>query len=456
MATKNYAALLLVLSFGSSIGFAQQETAAPAGQGPRGGVSLDSISAFYFYATQPLFPGLTRAVLTRTHIAGGGGAATLAWRHFGSRSTFTASYSGSYFGSSQAVDSSSLNHAMSIDLSRALQRWTVGFALNGQLSGSQQYLFNPSSLGQIAAAPSTFDDLASAMLTGNSTNTQLNGLVNGAPLLESPIRTSLYGERVASGGATTYARYNVSPRLTIRMGASAFKALHLAPDTQSQTAAERYILPQSTSVGGDFGISYSLSPRTQIGANLGTSRVFSRIQPGYYTTGTGSIGRIMGRRWFVDGHAGAGMIFQVGDLVTIQRHRISQPVVGGSIAYRTGAHTLMLVNDWTLGDPYGAGSTRTITSTFSWTWAPIRSGWSFALGGGHQQLFRDGATTLTGEGANARVGRAITRQISLLFEYGFQTNYGSLTGAHLRQQGVRVSLAWMPRQREMIATAPNH
>jgi len=442
MAAKNSKFVWLLSLAGAGICLAQTD-AGPATPPPRGGIAVSQASAFVFYSSQPLLSSYLSPVIKYGSLRGGGAAATLTWNHTGAGSSVSAGYTGSYFASSRAVDSTSFNHSLVFDVSRSLRRWTIGFSLNGHITGPEQFLFNPSGLGQFAATPSTADEFTSTLLTGTSTNDQLNGLVNRAPTLESPLRGLLYGERTAQAGASAYARYAVSPRLDIRLGVTAFKGMHLSSNPQSGSPAPAYLFPQSASASSSVGISYSLSPRTQLGGNLDFTRTFSSIvTAGYYTTGNVSLGHIMGRRWFLEGHAGAGTVFHVGNTVIIQRHRLSQPVLGGSTAYRTGSQTWMFVEDWTVGDLYGAGSTSTLTSTFTWSWSRPGSAWSLALGTGHQQLRLDGGNNLTGEGINARLGRAITRQIGLLAEYGFQTNYGRFS-PHLRQQGVRLSLAWV-------------
>ena len=98
-------------------------------------------------------------------------------------------------------------------------------------------------------------------------------------------------------------------------------------------------------------------------------------------------------------------------------------------------------------DAYALGAAHTLSATGAWSWRRRGSGWSTSLsGGGWQRLGGASAVSLEGWQISASLSRALSRQMSLGFTYGYMTNAGGLTGLSqdLTMQAARLSLIWQP------------
>src|SRR5206468_536944 len=114
-----------------------------------------------------------------------------------------------------------LNHTFSLNWHKKLMgKW--GFTLSGTgiVSNLQQLLFAPTTLAAAASVPTTFDEFATGLLTGQFTNSQLAAILTGAPAAASPVQTSLYGQRVLSTSLQTGLSYAATGRSSIQFSAA--------------------------------------------------------------------------------------------------------------------------------------------------------------------------------------------------------------------------------------------
>ena len=147
-----------------------------------------------------------------------GGSLSVGWTHFGPRSSFSITYNPSYQGFVQNSQWNALNHSLSLNLNRKLgNKWALTLSGAGAVNSLYQSMFTPSTLSNAAAVPATFDELASAMLSGRFTNDQLAGVLTGSPGLESPDQTALYGNKVLSGSLSSSLSYTHSRRFSLRV-----------------------------------------------------------------------------------------------------------------------------------------------------------------------------------------------------------------------------------------------
>jgi hypothetical protein len=102
-----------------------------------------------------------------------GGGATVGWSKRSKKYNFSMVYNASYQAQFRYTNLSALSQSLSMSGSRQLgSKWNLGFAGATGISTYDQMLFSPTVFGSLAAVPSTFDDLASAVLTGKYNNDQ--------------------------------------------------------------------------------------------------------------------------------------------------------------------------------------------------------------------------------------------------------------------------------------------
>ena len=441
-------ALLLVFGIGV---FAQEaprapETAAPAVP-PNRGLQLRSVSAYgvYYSTTLPGSGGYQAAPAGLDGDVALGGSAQIEWMHTGQRSTVSLLYTPSYTGRIRYSAWNALNHALAFSATRRIAKWSVRSSVSADLSNFEGFLFSPTVYGNAASASANFSDLSGAMLGRTSGNIQVSSILNGAPVAESPARTLLYGERMFTSAAQVSLSYSYSPRFTVDFSSGAGRNQHLG-DAQTTPATSRYLLPSTTSGTGSVGISYAVSPRTQFGVTAATNRVVSDLYDSYATTTAASLGRTFARRWVVRIHGGVGVTTPVRQKTAAQSSG-AHPVWGGSLGFRTYAHTFLGSYDRTVSDGYGVGATTTSTSNANWRWNRPGNSWWLNASSSWQQLEGISSQNTSSWRAIAGWGRTLGRHFACIAEYAY-LDYSGRMGSTVysrSQSAVRVSMVWLPQ-----------
>jgi hypothetical protein len=305
-----------------------------------------------------------------------------------------------------------------------------------------QFLFAPIQSAAVASTAAQFEDLAAGVLSGRSANPQLQSVLTSAPILDSPARNLLYGNRMFTASVLGSLAYSYSPRLSLTFSATGGRTQHLSDDG-SNTAANGYLLLDTNSGGGSITLSYSLSPRTEVGGSAGVSRILSSVADAYNGTATAFIGRSLSQRWFLRLQGGLG----VTDGTAYGRgYTRPQPVVGSQLGYKTFSHTFLFSGDRTVSDSFGVGASTTLSAGVGWRWKrPGRQVWLEASFSG-QQLQGDLYQNTTGWRTVIGGGRALGTHSAILAQYAFLTYYsGAGTAADLSQSAVRISLVWSPQ-----------
>lgn len=384
--------------------------------------------------------------------ASGGITATFGGSVQGEKSTFSWTYSPSYFNtfySNNAFSSNgSLNHRLGINWSRKLgAKWTLSSSVNGMMANLQQLYFNPSLLSTVAALPTSFDDLAAGMLTGKFTDAQFAALLTGAPLTASPEQGYLYGTRILDLGANMGLSWAATGRTSFSFSASGGRVQNFneAGTSGGITAGPTgSFLPQMTSGSASFSWSYSLSPRTQIGASISTSHAFSSLQRGFASNGGVSIGRTMSRRWFLQGQAGFGRMDYSHQ--TYAAPSSVQYLYSGSVGFKMQTQTFLASYNRSLGDSYGLGSGSTSAASGAWSWKHPGSTWSISAGGGYQQLNNSTFSNTRSWSASAGISKAWGQHFSSSVQcmyFQFPSNF-KMAGFDGSEKGVSVGMNWSP------------
>ena len=234
--------------------------------------------------------------------------------------------------------------------------------------------------------------------------------INGRSSCAIPRQGFLYGSRMFTGSARIGFVREKSGRTSVFVKLSGNRSQHVNA-AGAPVGSARLLIPQVTTTTAKVGWSYSLSPRTQIRADVYVTRTFSRLQQGYISVGSMSVGRTLSRRWFVHGSGGLGTI-------TYSRQTYTTPhslqyVFSGSIGYKTAGHTFVATYDRSPGDIYALGSSYTATAFAAWNWRRPGSAWTISAGSGYQELGNALFTNTQSWRANAAVARLLSRNLFL-------------------------------------------
>ena len=237
-----------------------------------GGFRLYGVSVFGGYSTSayPLGPG--QIAPTGLQDLGGsvnyGASASFGWQHHRKATDFSLLYSVAYSGVTRYSELNAPSQTLSMSVSRQLSpKWTFTLTGAAQDSSQAEFLNQPTGLSVLSQLPATIDDLAAAFSVGQFSNSQIASMFTGANMMESPARSLLLGNRVLSYSANTGLNYAHSSRLSFHF--AAFSAGGQSRrGGQDGIPREEYVLPRSLGMTGGMGVSYSLSPRTQLGLNV--------------------------------------------------------------------------------------------------------------------------------------------------------------------------------------------
>jgi hypothetical protein len=376
------------------------------------------------------------------------------------RSSLDWSYSPSYFSTVYSDNKGvpnhgSLNHRLNVNWNRKLgSKWTLFTSVNGFLASLEQLYFAPGLLSSVAAMPTTFDGLAAAILAGKFTDPQLAALLTGSPVQASPEQAFPYGTRLMNAAVDMGLAWAPSGRTTLALTLTGTRTQRVdgAGTTGANQAISGLTLPQITNAAASMSWSYSVSPRTQISVQAISNRTFSRIQQGYASNMNFSIGRRLSRRLFVQAKGGGGTLTY--SHVSYAQPKTAQYLFGGNIGFKTSSHTLLAGYDRTLGDAYGLGSGTTGSATAGWSWQRPGSTWSASAGASYQQLnnplFRNTRSWRVNAGLSRFIGDHVVTSCQYVY---FQLPADMrIVGRQNVENGVLLSLAWVPSQHRSVST----
>jgi len=434
--------LITALTAGAIYG---QENGVSTASSSSPGLQVRTVSAYFDYYSATLPNGGFQSSSPLLSDVAGGGSVQVGWAKSTERSNYSFSYTSSLTGRLRYSQLNAWNHALGFTLSRAIApRWTFAFSVRGDLSSQAQSLFEPTTLSSVASTQTTFDDLASALLASKFANPQLASILTSAPLVESPVRNLLYGQRMFTSGVQTSLSYSYSPRLSLSFQAGAGRSQHVSDD-QALGSSNSFLLPNTTTGSAGLGISYSLSPRTQIGGSVTSTRISSSAQDAYTTTTLATFGRALSRRWVVQLHGGAGVTNPVRQ-TSVQISTRPLPAGGGSLTFKTLEHTFLGSFDRTVSDSYGLGATSTSSAAFAWHWSRPGRRWWMESSLGWQLLQRNGLGDASGWRTTTGFGWTVGSHLALFTQYAYLNYSGqSQTGPYgVDQSAVRVSAIWSP------------
>jgi hypothetical protein len=411
-----------------------------------GGIHLYGVSVFSGYSTSAYPVGLGNTPLGAGQLGGDtsfGGSASLGWQYHRQRWNFSMMYSGTYGGMVRYSDANAFSQNLSLSASRMLSpKWTLTFSGVSSDNTTVEFLYQPSSIGVVSQVPATMDDLAAAFSLGQFSGSQIASTLTGAPLLESPARSLLLGDRILSYSGQMGLNYAHSSRLSFHLASFAAGGQHRL--NSSSVPEPNYLIPRTLGINAGMGMAYMLSPRTQVGLDVSGNRIDNRFQAGYVTNANASLGRKMGTHWFLTVHAG-GSINQVTS--AYGNPKTKQIIGGGSIGFRTYQHTLVGSYERASADNYGLAVGSTTTLTAAWNWRRPGSRWNVFTSFGQQQVRDTGFASFSGWQASGGIAQSLNSQMRMTAQYVYLSNSGEYLGyvSNLAVHSVRVSLSWAPQ-----------
>ena len=385
-----------------------------------GGLQIRNVTASFDY----LSSGLTTSSTIQYPVkyrpdAGLGGSVQVGWLRSSERTTSSFTYTSSLARRVRYTEFNAWNHALSLTTSHHLSPAGIfSFSAAGDLGSLEQSVFTPTTSSNIASTRATFDDLAASTLASTS-NPQLASILDSAPLLESPLRNLLYGQRMLTAAAKASYSYSYSPRFLVSFQAGAGR-------NQSISGSQNgYLIPRTTAGNAELSVSYSLSPaRKSVGA-WAPQRIFSSFQDSFTTTSFLTFARSLGGRWVLQRgmHGGAGIIDPVGQGAssatggTSQDSTRAHPRGAPSLAFKARSQTVLSSIERTVSDSYGWGRPRRLPRPYPGTGSgPASSGgWRAALAGNdHRATGWQGSPACT-----AGLGRNLGPQVVLFTQYAY-------------------------------------
>jgi hypothetical protein len=413
---------------------------------PRNGFQLYSITGFVGW--ESVFNPQQGYILPSGQNVGPdesyGGSAGVGWSKRSKDSNFSIGYMASYVGYVHHADQSALNHFLSLQASRRLSRkWSLGFSANAGLSTYTQLLFSPTQSSSLISAAGA-GDLPGAIVTGHSSNDTLNSALGGASPIDSPSRTLFFGNRVFTSSAAASLTYSASQRLSFSFSATGSRSQHI----NDGNVQDSYLVAHATEAGASAGVSYALTPRTQVGVNVTGSRGFSQIQQAFATNATGFVGRTLGKHWSLNLHAGAGFVSTVHS--ANNQNPGTTPVYGATTAYQLFAQTLMVSADRTVSQSYGLATADTTNIMGAWRWWRPGRSWglssSFMREQFRQSAFGNSSAWRAMAGITQRIGGHTV--VEMGYTYGTYTSDSVQNPYQSAQHGVRLSAMWSPQSQE--------
>jgi hypothetical protein len=397
------------------------------------GIRLNSVSAFGSYSTSSALAGNQSGYDLTT-----GASMSVSSNWAGPRYSFFLNYSASYAKDFSYSELNSLNHDFSLAFSRKVSpTWSVSGGIGAQVLNTAQFIFQPNVSSQIANVAATADELAATSFTNSSyNNASLASLLIGAPGLDSPARQLLFGDRTLSTAFQVSATHT-GPRLSVAFSGGGSRIQTLANSASA-------LVPASNSGRVGVNVSYSLTPRTQVGVSLSSQRSVSRLEDAYISTASANIARKMSERWFAELHAGTGAFRPVRS--SFQLPTGPQYTVGSGLGFKTPSHTFLLSVDRNISDTYGYGASSNVSTTAAWNWGRRNRGWKILASGGSQQLHTSRSPDLNAWLITAGVSQALPGRVLMSVTYAYMQSETGLArnSGNPAIQAIRVSFGWAP------------
>jgi hypothetical protein len=408
------------------------------------GIQLYGVSGFTTYLSG--VPGYTNGIGSSGYQLSAGGNANLGWNRTGSRTSLSVQYGFMYSGETGTASLRNLSHNLLFGATRRLgYRWDWSFSANTQILNSADLMFSQGVFGQAIDVSAPFSDLAAAVVANRAlNNNDIAAILTRSSAAGGPAQSMFFGNRLMNVVAQTHLQYRYSPRLAVHFDGGASRNQPLTGSSGQKSSSGNYLIPSVTIGNVNAGLSYSLSPRTTVSGDLSSQRMFASLNNTYTTTGTVSIGRVMGKRWFGNLHAGVGFITPVN--TAYQLPTGPQLIEGGTVGFTTYTQTVMLVVDRTVVDSYAIGASSTLNTSLAWSWKRPGHSWTVLATTGEQRISRMNLPAINAWQASVGFSQRVTREIALTVSYGYLRPSSEPLGSLYMPptHGIRLMIGWTP------------
>jgi hypothetical protein len=323
-------------------------------------------------------------------------------------------------------------------------KWSVSLTATGQDATLLQVINEPSATTVTSQSSSNFNDFAAAFGLGSYSTAQAASTILGAPVLQTPLSALLLGNKILTYSGNVGLTYAYSRHLSFHASGLASGGQNRSPE-QDGIPQTNYVLPRSLGADAGMSWSYSLSPRTDVGANIDANRLQNPFQNAYTSTATASLGRKMGMHWFSKVYGGVTFTQVTQQLSGTPETR--QAVGGASIGIKTYTDTFAASYDRMASDTFG--SIVGTYTTLSGTWNRHRPGsrLSTFASFGEQQVSNTGFESFSGWQASGGLSEHLTSTTTLSAQYVYFRTAGSYLGtpSSLSVQSVRLTMSWSPQ-----------
>lgn len=411
-----------------------------------GGLHLYGVSGYYSYSTYDFHSALPGSIARENTRTNTGVSATVGWQHTRGKTAFTFRYTGNYFKNLRPTGYQNMNHSMNLAMSRELGRkWSVSMSASATLMDLAQSLFEPSSLALLSQSGAAIDDLAASQSIGQFSNTQNAAILGGTSASPQSSQLLLYGNRTLTYGANASVNYAISSRWSLSFGSFAAGGSYRRGDALTGIQGY-YAMPKTVGGSASISTSYSLSPRTELGAAVSETYTTNAYQRAMSTSATASFGRKMGRNWFLRAYGGGYYTRNLEPgTTTITPLQVTW---GASLGFRTRAHSFLATYNRSGQDIGGSWLVGTITTANgAWSWNRPRTNWGLSAAGTRSENRNTGFATLNGWRASFTVSRRLAWNLSLNASYAYLITTGNFTGTPVETtyNSARLSLSWTPR-----------
>jgi hypothetical protein len=366
------------------------------------------------------------------------GSVSVGYSNRGPRGSFGLIFSPAYVGRVRQSELDAFFETLSLDVTRRLSsRWNLSFSAAGSDSRVDQLAFTQSQLIPTAGAST-----GTVQGNGSAAGPQPDPGLGLSNLGDSLGRTALYGRRVLGIDSHATLAYRFSPRTTVHFDADGRRSQNIRGDVpESLASSEQPLLSRSTMLEGGAGISYTLSPKTELGTQASYRRVESELSETAVTTAGVYAGRKLGRRWFSKVEGGAGYLekrrgFQNGGPVAFNG--------SGTLGLALPSNTFSGTYRKSVGDVNGFGAQATEGIIATWRYHPRNAGWSLDLRGAREIYVASVAGDVRLWQAGAGLTRTLNRHLAVNLSYIYLDSEISVPGVVPTGYCARITLMWVP------------
>ena len=394
-----------------------------------------SLAGSYFTgsATSGIVSGIPLLNPTNSSLADLQVSTSLGWRRAHKDTAFSVVYSPSYVKAIYASKFHSFDQQFNVAASTKFgNKWTLASSLQGMMMDFSQVLLSPSLIG-----------------SGELTSTNGSGTTSGeipvsGGVVGSPETSFAYGSRELTAAGSVSLVYAYSTRSTFHLSFAGNRTQFLSAGANGYSSGIQSLIPKTTTVGGDLGWSYALTPRTDLTFELTSARTVSRFQDAYTPQVLIGLARKLTPHWVVSGSVGGGEV--IPNRSTYLTGRTVRDVYNGTLGYKLDSHTFSGAYSRSVSDVYGLGADATESGTGSWAWRKAGGTFSVRAAVGYAHLV--GGVFHSGGSWNAQtnISKLVARHFFTSFSYNYVRFPQNLIlhSTPLSENGAVVAVSWSP------------